>query len=277
AWYDANRPPRTTVAPTPTTTVAPVTTTTTTTTTTVVPSPTEAPLDPAFPFKPDGPCVKQCNLVAGQSMFPEYSEDPTSPYFWRSLALSYVPGADNQVFMGKSGKCITGCPKEELTLYSAQFGPKRTWFNANKPVTTPTTAAPTTTTTVVVPTPTGNPSYPFLPNGPCVDKCMNDVGKALFPNYSEDPASPYFWESMDLSYNRGTPATIQFMTDTGMCFGRSQCPKEELDLYSNQWTAQKAWYDANRPPRTTVAPTPTTAAPVTTTTAAPATTTTSGP
>ncbi|KAF9163698.1 hypothetical protein DFQ26_002259 [Actinomortierella ambigua] len=110
-----------------------------------------------------------------------------------------------------------------------------------------TTAAATTTdapagSSTAGPAPTGiiDPSYPFLPNGPCVSACTNESGKSLFPNYSEDPKSPYFIESMSYGLDSGSPKTGQFMAKNGMCM--TKCPKSEQDLYAQQYPARKAWY-----------------------------------
>ncbi|KAF9903604.1 hypothetical protein EC991_003516 [Linnemannia zychae] len=270
AWYTANKngtPPPRPVTTTTTTTVAPATTTTEPPTTTTTPP----VIDPAFPFLPNGPCVAKCTLEAGKSLYPDYSEDPKSPFFWESMSYSYVRGSTkNQAFMIKAGTCMAPCPKPEITLYTSQYSAQVNWYNANKPTTTaPPTTTTTTTTTTAPPTTTTlppgvDPAYPFLPNGPCVSNCINTVGKSKFPNFSEDPKSPYFFESLSYTFDRGSPKTRDFMAEVGMCQGK--CPAAENQLYSSQYAAQAAWYDANKPKVTT------TSAPVTTTT-----TTTSGP
>ncbi|KAF9119130.1 hypothetical protein BGW39_000536 [Mortierella sp. 14UC] len=267
SWYNANKngtpPPRpgtTTTTVTPTTTAAPNTTST-----------TPPVIDPAFPFQPNGPCVAKCTLEAGKSLYPDYSEDPKSPYFWESMSYSYVRGSSkNQAFMVKAGTCMAVCPKPEIALFAGQYSAQVNWYNANKPITTaPVTATTTTTTTTAPPTittlpPGVDPAYPFLPNGPCVSTCINTVGKSKFPNFSEDPKSPYFFESLSYTFDRGSPKTREFMSEVGMCQGK--CPAAENELYSSQYLAQAAWYDSNKPKTTTGDPPATTA-----------TTTTSGP
>ncbi|KAF9373597.1 hypothetical protein CPC16_001768, partial [Podila verticillata] len=196
AWYLANKngtpPPR----PQPTTT---------TTTTTVAPTPTTPAVDPAFPFLPDGPCVANCINTSGKSFFPNFSEDPKSPYFWQSLAYTFDYDHPQRFdFMTVCGTCQNSCPKEENDFYGKQYGAKAAWYKANKPTTTvpPVT---TTTTTTVAPTPTTpttpvDPAFPFKPNGACVQGCINKVGKAILPNYSDDPKSPYFIQSLGLHF-----------------------------------------------------------------------------
>ncbi|KAG0268105.1 hypothetical protein BGZ95_002622 [Linnemannia exigua] len=265
AWYKANKP---------TTTVPATTTTTTTTTTTAPPTTTTLPpgVDPAYPFLPNGPCVSNCINTVGKSMFPNFSEDPKSPYFFESLSYTFDRGSPKtREFMSAVGSCQGKCPLAENKLYSDQYLAQYEWYEANKPKTTTTGVPPVTTTATTTsgPIPTGpvNPpgggfNYPFKPNGQCVSGCTNKVGKAMFPNYSEDPKSPYFIQSLAYTFESGSPNTGKFMTDAGICMG--PCPKDERDLYIAQYPAQKAWYNANKngggvnPPATNTATTPAT-------------------
>ncbi|KAF9308484.1 hypothetical protein BG006_005428, partial [Podila minutissima] len=174
AWYKANKPviiPPVTLTP-PTTSTAPPTTTT------LPPG-----VDPAYPFLPDGPCVANCINTAGKSMFPNYSEDPKSPYFWESLSYTFDQGSEKTgQFMSAVGSCQVKCPAAENQLYIDQYIPKLTFYKANKPTTTTITTTTTTTTTTtagpVPTTPSGGFNYPFKPNGPCVSGCTNKVGKS---------------------------------------------------------------------------------------------------
>ncbi|KAF9420801.1 hypothetical protein BGZ94_009036 [Podila epigama] len=175
--------------------------------------------------------------------------------------------------MTDTGMCFatSQCPKAELDLYTNQYNAQLEWYRANKngggnptnPTDPTTPVDPNNPTTPVDPNnptapPEGGFNYPFTPNGPCVQACNDKFGKAQFPEFSEDPKSPYFLQSLALTFERGTPKTIQFMTDTGMCFATSQCPKAELDLYTNQYNDQLAWYQANKNGGNgTVTPTPT--------------------
>ncbi|KAF9176130.1 hypothetical protein BGZ51_001609, partial [Haplosporangium sp. Z 767] len=117
------------------------------------------------------------------AMFPNYSEDPSSPYFIKSLSYTFERGsAETGEFMTKAGMCMGRCPADELDLYTQQYPAQLEWYLANKDTapTVPTTEAPvptttTTTTTTAAPVPTGNPGgyYPFKPNGACVAGCTN--------------------------------------------------------------------------------------------------------
>ncbi|GJJ77129.1 hypothetical protein EMPS_09488 [Entomortierella parvispora] len=86
--------------------------------------------------------------------------------------------------------------------------------------------------------------YPFKPNGACVQTCLDSVGKDMNPNFTSDPNSPYFMESLSYAHDRGTPKYITYMTKTGMCI--SKCPQDQLDLYNAQYQAKADWYAANK-------------------------------
>ncbi|KAF9082923.1 hypothetical protein BGX23_011958 [Mortierella sp. AD031] len=85
-----------------------------------------------------------------------------------------------------------------------------------------------------------DPTYPFKPNGPCVDKCLNDIGKKLMPGFTSDPKDPKFLESLGYAHDRGTPKYTAYMNQTGLCI--SSCPREEQNLYSQQYKEKNAWY-----------------------------------
>ncbi|KAG0196532.1 hypothetical protein BGX33_001561 [Mortierella sp. NVP41] len=85
-----------------------------------------------------------------------------------------------------------------------------------------------------------DPAYPFKPNGACVDKCLNDVGKKLMPGFTSDPKDPKFLESLGYAHDRGTPKYTAYMNQTGLCI--SSCPLEEQNLYSQQAKEKNAWY-----------------------------------
>ncbi|KAF9362784.1 hypothetical protein BGX34_005511 [Mortierella sp. NVP85] len=118
--------------------------------------------------------------------------------------------------------------------------------------------------------------YPFKPNGPCVAKCLNDAGKSMFPNFTDNPNSPYFIESLSYAHERGTQKYTDYMTKSGMCLATSACPQDETDLYQAQYAAKAAWYQENKSkPFTTTTTTvkTTTTKKITTTTTVPPVTT----
>ncbi|KAG0087229.1 hypothetical protein BGZ93_011081, partial [Podila epicladia] len=211
-----------------------------------------------YPFKPNGPCVSGCTNKVGKSMFPNYSEDPKSPYFIQSLSYTFESGSANTgKFMTDAGICMSACSLEEQQLYRDQYQAQKAWYQANKnaggggtptdpnnPVGPVDPNNPVGPPTGPVTPPAGGFNYPFKPNGPCVAGCTDKVGKAMFPNYSEDPKSPYFIQSLAYTFESGSANTGKFMTDAGTCM--TACPLEELTLYTDQYPAQKAWYQANK-------------------------------
>ncbi|KAF9181262.1 hypothetical protein BGZ51_005565 [Haplosporangium sp. Z 767] len=86
--------------------------------------------------------------------------------------------------------------------------------------------------------------YPFKANGACVAACLDKAGKSMFPNFSSDPNSPYFIESLSYAHDRGTPKYMAYMTQTGTCI--STCPKDEQDQYMADYQAKADWYAANK-------------------------------
>ncbi|KAK3806824.1 MAG: hypothetical protein J3Q66DRAFT_392877 [Benniella sp.] len=89
--------------------------------------------------------------------------------------------------------------------------------------------------------------YPFKPNGPCVSKCLNDAGKSMYSKFTDDPNSPYFFESLSYAHERGTQKYTDYMTKSGMCLATANCPKSEIDIYQNQYAEKSAWYQKNKP------------------------------
>ncbi|KAG0084205.1 hypothetical protein BGZ93_007313 [Podila epicladia] len=88
-----------------------------------------------------------------------------------------------------------------------------------------------------------NPLYPFKPNGPCVQKCLDDAGSKLLPGkWTSDPSQPGFLESLGFAHDRGTPKYTSYMSETGMCIATKGCPMTEQDLYRSQYESKLAWY-----------------------------------
>ncbi|KAF9580043.1 hypothetical protein BGW38_003462 [Lunasporangiospora selenospora] len=89
------------------------------------------------------------------------------------------------------------------------------------------------------------PYFPFSPEGACVAACTSTVGKTFFALYDDvDETGPFFLTSLAYTYERGSPTTIQFMTQAGTCM--TPCPTAELDLYRAQYPLKLKWYQANK-------------------------------
>ncbi|KAG0051553.1 hypothetical protein BGZ83_003562 [Gryganskiella cystojenkinii] len=86
--------------------------------------------------------------------------------------------------------------------------------------------------------------YPFKDNGPCVQKCLDDIGKQVYPDFTSDPNNPHFMESLSFAHEKGTPKYTNYMAKTGMCY--SNCPRPELDLYIAQFQPKTDWYLAQK-------------------------------
>ncbi|KAK3814949.1 MAG: hypothetical protein J3Q66DRAFT_343457 [Benniella sp.] len=99
----------------------------------------------------------------------------------------------------------------------------------------------------------------------------------MFPNFTDNPNSPYFIESLSYAHERGTQKYTDYMTKSGMCLATAGCPAAETDLYQAQYAAKAAWYQENKSKpfttTTTTVKTTTTKKTTTTTTTVPPVTT----
>ncbi|KAF9347019.1 hypothetical protein BGX34_003463 [Mortierella sp. NVP85] len=89
----------------------------------------------AYPFKPNGPCIKNCLDTVGKKMFADFTDDPANPNFMASLALAHERGTPKYTsYMTDTGMCFVNskCPQEEQDLYSQQYEAKNEWYQKNK-------------------------------------------------------------------------------------------------------------------------------------------------
>ncbi|KAG9324876.1 hypothetical protein KVV02_003283 [Mortierella alpina] len=97
------------------------------------PTTSAAPVDPYYPFQPNGPCVHKCLTDAGKSMYSDFTTDPHNPNFIKSLGYAHDRGTPKYTaFHTTSGMCIAGCPKSEQDHYSAQNDAKTVWYAEHK-------------------------------------------------------------------------------------------------------------------------------------------------
>ncbi|KAG0253898.1 hypothetical protein BG011_006099 [Mortierella polycephala] len=87
--------------------------------------------------------------------------------------------------------------------------------------------------------------YPFEANGPCITKCLLDIGKSMFPEFTDDPNDPNFFKSLYYAHERTTPEYKQYLATTNDC--NVLCPKAEIEIYMGQYTPKNDWYHANKP------------------------------
>ncbi|CAO3574279.1 unnamed protein product [Mortierella alpina] len=97
------------------------------------PTSSSAPVDPYYPFQPNGPCVHKCLTDTGKGMFSGFTTDPHDPNFITSLGYAHDRGTPKYTaFHTQSGMCIAGCPKSEQDHYSAQNDGKTVWYAEHK-------------------------------------------------------------------------------------------------------------------------------------------------
>ncbi|KAF9586395.1 hypothetical protein BGW38_005826 [Lunasporangiospora selenospora] len=86
--------------------------------------------------------------------------------------------------------------------------------------------------------------YPFPANAPCIQGCIDKVGKAEFADFSMDPANPNFMASLAFISERGTPRYSAFMGKTGPCM--MSCTQQEQDDYRAAFDKKVQWYLAKK-------------------------------
>ncbi|KAI9491728.1 hypothetical protein BDB00DRAFT_746836, partial [Zychaea mexicana] len=90
-----------------------------------------------------------------------------------------------------------------------------------------------------------NPSYDVAEPGPCVKECKIKAGQDMWAQWTDDPASADFIESLSYKCERGTPAYTTYMTQSGMCV--MNCSADEQADYGNREHADScAWYQEHK-------------------------------
>ncbi|KAI8146164.1 hypothetical protein BJV82DRAFT_497777, partial [Fennellomyces sp. T-0311] len=90
-----------------------------------------------------------------------------------------------------------------------------------------------------------NPSYNVAGYGDCTKQCKVNAGRELYADWTDDPTSPNFIESLKYKCERGFPAYTTFMTVSGTCLLGS-CSKEEQQDYSREHAESCEWYAAHK-------------------------------
>ncbi|KAI9250158.1 hypothetical protein BDA99DRAFT_425192, partial [Phascolomyces articulosus] len=90
-----------------------------------------------------------------------------------------------------------------------------------------------------------NPSYDVAAPGDCVKDCKIKAGRDLWAQWTDDPASPDFIESLSYKCERGNPAYTAFMTSSGTCM--MNCPEDQNNDYgSREHPDSCTWYNAHK-------------------------------
>jgi len=76
-----------------------------------------------YNVKPEPQCIADCNRKAGQSLWSQWTDDPSSPDFIKSLGYMCDKGTeDYMTFMTKGGECMVSCSKEDQKAFTDSYG-----------------------------------------------------------------------------------------------------------------------------------------------------------
>ncbi|KAG2227777.1 hypothetical protein INT45_002015 [Circinella minor] len=90
-----------------------------------------------------------------------------------------------------------------------------------------------------------NPSYTIDEPAACVKECKINAGRALWSEWTDNPASPNFIESLSYKCQRGDPVYTAFMTQSGTCM--MNCSESENSDYGNREHPDSCkWYEEHK-------------------------------
>ncbi|ORZ18552.1 hypothetical protein BCR42DRAFT_411137 [Absidia repens] len=90
--------------------------------------------NPTYNVASSGDCMKQCSMDAGKSIYSDYTLDPASPNFIKSLSSSCYKGTPDYIaFMTSAGTCWLKCDKKQQDDYTQrEFKESCSWYNEHK-------------------------------------------------------------------------------------------------------------------------------------------------
>ncbi|ORZ00938.1 hypothetical protein BCR43DRAFT_511873 [Syncephalastrum racemosum] len=79
-------------------------------------------------------CIENCKKSAGTTLYSDYTTDPSSPNFIKSLSYECAKGTpDYTAFMSSSGTCMMGCSSTEQQDYgSREYAQTCAWYAEHK-------------------------------------------------------------------------------------------------------------------------------------------------
>ncbi|KAI8365250.1 uncharacterized protein BYT42DRAFT_608771 [Radiomyces spectabilis] len=89
--------------------------------------------NPTYQVQSAGQCTSDCNQKAGQGLWSDWTSDPSSPNFIKSLSFNCAKGTPEYTsFMTSAGSCMMKCDKAEQDKYFAEFGQTCSWYQQHK-------------------------------------------------------------------------------------------------------------------------------------------------
>ncbi|KAG0164102.1 hypothetical protein DFQ30_010512, partial [Apophysomyces sp. BC1015] len=92
-----------------------------------------ASCNPSYSVPSAGDCIKDCNQKAGTGLYEDWTNDPASPNFLKSLYYQCERGTeDYMTFMTNAGICMTACNKEQQAAFGKEFSAACQWYGEHK-------------------------------------------------------------------------------------------------------------------------------------------------
>ncbi|KAG0167863.1 hypothetical protein DFQ28_002728 [Apophysomyces sp. BC1034] len=89
-----------------------------------------------------------------------------------------------------------------------------------------------------------NPTFSAPFSGDCITNCNKKAGTGLYKDWTNDPASPKFIESLSYQCAKGTTTYTAFMTDAGICM--MGCSKDEQTAFGKEFQVACQWYSDHK-------------------------------
>ncbi|KAG0194634.1 hypothetical protein DFQ28_008893 [Apophysomyces sp. BC1034] len=231
-----------------------------------------------------GDCIKSCNQKAGTGLYSEWTNDPSSPNFLKSLSYQCAKGTDDYMtFMTNAGVCMTACSKDQQDAFGKEFSAACQWYDQHKNGKCDSSGSSgsggasgnggssgssgtnggsngnsgssgssgtsggngnTNGTSSITSASKCNPSYSVPSAGDCIKSCNQKAGTGLYKDWTNDPAAPNFVKSLSYQCAKGTVDYMTFMTDAGICM--TACSKDQQDAFGKEFSAACTWYDQHK-------------------------------
>ncbi|KAI7886324.1 hypothetical protein K492DRAFT_122730 [Lichtheimia hyalospora FSU 10163] len=86
-----------------------------------------------------------------------------------------------------------------------------------------------------------NPSFNVTAAPQCIADCNKKAGQEQYADWTDDPSSPNFIQSMGYQCGKGTPAYTTFMTSSGTCM--MSCSKDDQNAFTSYFADACSWYN----------------------------------
>ncbi|KAI9282081.1 hypothetical protein BC943DRAFT_329134 [Umbelopsis sp. AD052] len=103
--------------------------------------------NPSYNATTSPTCIANCNKKAGQGLWADWTDDPTSTNFVKSLSFQCEKGTPNYMaFMTSAGVCMTSCSTDDQSAFKTEFQQACQWYTSHTNDTCSGTSATTSST-----------------------------------------------------------------------------------------------------------------------------------